>query len=330
LKLEKDFQSLSERIASIENRLRRIENLLLPLAADRRRQSWREKLRPKLGHFEQYEPRLLRYPPDYLSEQVLDDPPSFALVTPTLNQGQFLLATINSVLDQKYPKLSYIVQDGGSTDGTLQLIESQNLQKIFRSEPDSGQANAINRGFANANADIMGYLNSDDLLAPGSLDYVARYFAANPKVDVVYGHRIVIDAEGMEIGRWILPPHDAKTTKWVDYIPQETLFWRRRVWEQLRQFDESFQFALDWDFILRAQAAGFRFRRLPRFLGCFRVHDHQKTGRLKEVSHREMQMLRERSLGEKLLRRPIHRAVRGYLMKHVVLHRLYKLKVLRY
>ena len=176
----------------------------------------------------------------------------------------------------------------------------------------------------------MAYLNSDDLLMPGTLAYVARFFADNPDIDVVYGHRIVIDAQELEIGRWIIPAHDSEMVKFVDYIPQETLFWRRRVWERLERFDESFQFALDWDFILRAQAAGFRFKRLPRFLGCFRVHDQQKTTKLEQVGQQEIALLRARYLGPVQLRKPIHRAIRGYLRQHVLLHRLFKLKILRY
>jgi LPS sulfotransferase NodH len=296
----------------------------------RRRESWREKLKPKLGRFKQYEPRELRTDPRYLSESLPDNPPCIAIVTPSFNQAQFLIATANSVLNQKYPNLVYIIQDGGSIDGTQQLFKSHNLKATFRSEPDSGQANAINRGFAGVDADIMAYLNSDDLLAPGTLAYVARYFAKNPDIDVVYGHRIIIDAQNMEIGRWIIPRHDNEIVKWVDYIPQETLFWRRRVWERLERFEESFQFALDWDFILRAQEAGFRFKRLPRFLGCFRIHDQQKTATLDHIAQQETKLLRERYLGDHRLRQVVHRAIRGYLREHVLLHRLYKLKILRY
>src|SRR6516164_4023388 len=115
------------------------------------------------------------------------------------------------------------------------------------------------------------------VLLPGTLAYVARAFRDNPDLDVVYGHRVYIDFHGFEIGRCVLPPHDAEILKWADYIPQETLFWRRRVWEKIGPFDESFKFALDWDFVIRAQTAGFAFRRLPRFLACFRIHNQQKN-----------------------------------------------------
>ncbi|MEX2552446.1 MAG: hypothetical protein WD627_05545 [Actinomycetota bacterium] len=90
----------------------------------------------------------------------------------------------------------------------------------------------------------------------GTLAYIANYFAIHPDIDVVYGHRINIDREGLEIGRAILPRHDEKAIKWANYIPQETMFWRRRVWDALNGIDESFRFAMDWDFILRARGRG--------------------------------------------------------------------------
>ena len=161
-----------------------------------------------------------------------------------------MVDTVNSVLDQAYPSLTYIVQDGGSEDATPRLMEPFKSRVTFNMAKDGGQANAINLGFSGVDVDIMAYLNSDDILAPGSLAYVAAYFASHPTVDMVYGHRMVIDSLGDEIGRWIIPCHDNEILKWVDYIPQETLFWRKRVWDRLKAFDNSFVYALDWDFIL--------------------------------------------------------------------------------
>ena len=112
----------------------------------------------------------------------------------------------------------------------------------------------------------MGYLNSDDVLLPGTLAYVAREFDEHPSIDLIYGNRIFIDSDGRDVGRVVLPRHDKQTLLWADYVPQETLFWRRRVWDRIGPFDENFQYALDWEFILRAGAAGFNFRRVPRFL----------------------------------------------------------------
>jgi len=165
------------------------------------------------------------------------------------------------------------------------------------------------------------------LLLPGAIEYVAHFFETHPEVDVVYGHRIVIDAEGNEIGRWILPPHDNEVLSWADYVPQETMFWRRRIWERVgARIDESFQFALDWDLLVRFRNAGARFARLPRFLGAFRVHRDQKTTKkLGTVGAAEMDRIRVRCLGYLPSNVEINRKIAPYLLKHIVLHNVSKL-----
>lgn len=322
-------EQISDAVVAIEKRLARIEQLL----AAKRQMSLRSKAQAflvKLGTFEHYRPREIRFPSPYVPKVAAADLPSIQIVTPSLNQARFVGETIESVLGQNYPKLTYVIQDGLSDDGTEEIIEGYRERLVVRRERDTGQANAINRGFANADSDIMGYLNSDDLLLPDTLGYVAEFFLRNPEVDVVYGHRVVIDAQTFEIGRWILPPHDSEAVKWADFIPQETMFWRKRVWDRVVKFDESFRYALDWDFILRAQSLNFKFKRLPRFLGCFRVHDTQKTSSLLDVGANEMRRLRIQHLGRKYYARPVRQAIRGYVLQHVLLTLLYRLRILRY
>jgi hypothetical protein len=99
-------------------------------------------------------------------------------------------------------------------------------------------------------------------------------------VDVIYGHRIIIDGDDREIGRWVMPRHEADSIEWIDYVPQETLFWRKRAWDLAGGIDPTFQFALDWDLIARFHQAGCTIVRLPHFLGCFRVHAQQKTSQV--------------------------------------------------
>jgi glycosyltransferase involved in cell wall biosynthesis len=328
-----EFTRVAERLDQVERRLARIErtaNRIHDLVQTRLGRSWRDKFRPRLWHYEQYAPQALLVPSVYMAQTAPKTAPRIAVVTPSYNHARYLRATIDSVLTQNYPNLAYIVEDGGSTDGTLQLLESYGDKIVWRSGRDTGQGSAINRGFARVDGEIMAYLNSDDVLLPGSLAYVAQAFLAEPAIDVIYGHRIFIDEEGLEIGRWVLPPHDPKTLKWVDYIPQETMFWRRRVWEKAGPIDESFHYALDWDFALRAQAAGFRFKRLPRFLACFRVHDEQKSTAIMEVGRDEQRRLRKVYLGYDPDRRTLHRATLGYLRRHVLFHALYRLGLVEY
>jgi len=287
--------------------------------------------RPPMWTFQQHAPKPLR--PNSARELpvLTDPPPRIAIVTPSYNQRKYLEATVASVLGQNYPALSYHVQDGASQDGTVDLLNAYGGQVSWRSEPDSGQAHAINAGFKTAaiDCDIMAYLNSDDTLLPGALSYVAHVFQTRPDIDIVYGHRIFIDPDGSEIGRAVFPPHDANALLYVGYVPQETMFWRRRVWEQIGPMDISFHYALDWDFMLRAQDAGFKFVRLRRFNACFRVHDEQKTTKIYEQGRKEMRALRLRHLGHIPTQREIFHAMMPYLLRQFVFHWSYRLGILK-
>jgi ADP-heptose:LPS heptosyltransferase/GT2 family glycosyltransferase/uncharacterized coiled-coil protein SlyX len=233
--------------------------------------------------------------------------PKVAIVTPSYGQERYIEETMRSVLDQNYPKLVYVVQDGGSKDGSPQIIARYaDRLRAWESAPDRGQADAVHKGFAKIEAelgpdDIMAWLNSDDLIAPGALQAVAGYFVAHPEADVVYGHRIIIDGDDREVGRWIMPRHDAKALEWIDYVPQETMFWRKRAWDLAGGIDASFQFALDWDLLARFTQAGCRIVRLPYFLGAFRVHAEQKTSQaIHTTGADEMRRIRTRFHGERM------------------------------
>jgi len=145
----------------------------------------------------------------------------------------------------------------------------------------------------------MAWLNSDDMLMPGALRFIGEYFAANPSVDAIYGHRVVIDENDAEVGRWLLPEHDSEILKWADYVPQETLFWRRSLWDKVGGVDTSFRFAIDWDLLVRFEAAGGKIVRLPYYLGCFRIHPLQKTSAemVDSTGDREMARIRKRVHG---------------------------------
>lgn len=253
------------------------------------------------------------------------------MVTPSYNQASFLGRTIESVLSQDYSRLEYVIRDGGSNDGSVDVLRRFDGRVQWISERDDGQSDAIERGFRNTSGEIMGWLNSDDLLLPGTLKYVARFFAENPHVDVVYGHRVLIDEHDNEIGRWVVPPHDGDTLRWVDTVPQETMFWRRRLWDRVGGIDPSFHFAMDWDLILRFLDADARFVRLPRFLGAFRVHEDQKTlSRAADLGRPEISKLRQRTLGRVPSKPQIAHQISGYLAAHLLLHTGYRLGLVRY
>lgn len=273
----------------------------------------------RLGCLNQYPPK----PLSMLKVNVLGehtDLPHIALVTPSFNQAKFIGQTINSVREQQYPNLHYVIQDACSKDGTAGVLMSyKDAGFDIHIEQDQGQADALNRGFERTSADIMGYLNSDDLLLPGTLHLVAQYFQDNPDVDVIYGNRLIIDEQGAEVGRWILPRHDADVLRFVDYVPQESMFWRRRVWTRVgEKFDASLQFAMDWDLLLRFLDAGASFHHVPELFGIFRVHGRQKSqASFLTRGVEEMATLRTRYGDKKLSRLQKLRLHAHYLCLHV-------------
>ena len=289
----------------------------------------------KIRTLDQYPSRPLMIP-KYYSETSFNSNdknlPLISLVTPSYNQGDFISRTIESVLSQRYPNLEYIVQDGGSIDGSLETIKSFEKElTYFESRKDNGQAHALNLGFQRTSGEIMAYLNADDVLLTGALWYVADYFDQHPEVDVIYSHRIIMNENDEEIGCWILPPDDRNIILWADYIPQETMFWRRSIWEKVSsRIDESFSFALDWDLILRFYFAGAKFARVPRFLAAFRVHSAQKTNlQINEIGLMEMKRLRMQVHKREVSHREVMWRITPYIFRSFIYHVLYKLSIIR-
>jgi glycosyltransferase involved in cell wall biosynthesis len=295
---------------------------LIPAQLRRMAARLRGLTRPKIGRLQHYPPRSLLVPAGYFKTDPPSPAPTISIVTPSFAQGRFLERTLYSVLGQDYPALEYFVQDGGSTDETLETLRHYDGQLTgWASEPDDGQADAINRAFGHTTGELMGWLNSDDILLPGALAYVARYFSAHPEVDVVYGNRIMIDENDGQIGAWILPRHDDHALTFADFIPQETLFWRRSIWEAAGgRVDPTFGYALDWDLLLRFREAGATMVRLPRFLGAFRVHSEQKTSAEDVLGASECARLRARVQGRAVSVQEIMAELRPYLRRHVLAH----------
>ena len=221
--------------------------------------------------------------------------PKISVITCSYQQVPFLELAMRSVLEQGYPNLEYLVVDGGSTDGSIALIDRYADSLAYRvSEKDHGQSEALNKGLRKSTGEIIGWLCSDDLLFPGSLETVASYFAANPSVEAVYGNAILINARGKvlrakrEMGFSpfsILHDHN--------YIPQPSMFWRRSLMEKVGFLDESLHLSMDADYWLRFAMNG-RVSHIPDFLSCMRTHDSQKVFLDRPGVFREADLLRLR------------------------------------
>jgi glycosyltransferase involved in cell wall biosynthesis len=283
-----------------------------------RRWVWKHSMR--LGVLFQYEGKALVWDTLPKPKSIPENWPSIAVVTPSFNQAEFIERTLKSVLDEAYPKLEYVVMDGGSTDGSQEII-ARHAERLhhWQSGRDEGHSAAIADGFAKTTGEIMAWLNSDDVWAPGTLAFVGDYFARHPEVQAIYGHRVLIDAADRDVGRWTLPRHDVEFTKWCDYIPQETLFWRRGCYEKAGGMDPSFRFSMDWDLILRLQKANPNMVRLPWVLGGFRVHAAQKSQtQIHTVAVEENKRLRKRELDSSFSEAGLEERVILYQAKAVV------------
>jgi hypothetical protein len=277
---------------------------------------------PRIGVLWQAAPEPLRVPARYQRSRPPARAPTVSIVTPTFRGERYLERTMLSVLDQAYPALEYVVQDGGSGEAVTSILERYDDRLAsWQSRPDRGQTHALNLGFAQTSGELMAYVNDDDLLLPGSLAYATQYLVAHPQIDLVYGQRVLIDHNGHRVGLWITPPHDDEMLRYVDYVPQETMVWRRSIWDRAGgEFDESFQFAMDWDLLLRFREAGAHFARLPRLLGAFRVLPNQKTQAMADVGERDCMRLRELHNGVPHTNREAVRQIAPYIQRSVAHH----------
>ena len=204
--------------------------------------------------------------------------PKISIVTPSFNQAQYLRRTIESVLAQgEGTDLEYIIMDGGSTDGSLEILNEYRSRARIVVEKDAGQADALAKGFAMASGDILAWLNSDDMYLPGALTKVAEAF--NRGAEFLYSHVIIIDSQDNHLRRRVALPVGFDDLYFGQYtIPQETTFFSRKLYLESGGVNPSFSYAMDYDLWLR-MARIKEPRLLDDYLACFRFHEGQKSGR---------------------------------------------------
>lgn len=240
---------------------------------------------------------------------------SVSVVTPLLNQASFVEETIESVKSQGYPALEHIVIDGGSKDGSLEILARHDDDLTWISESDDGQAAAINKGFEMATGDILCWLNADDLLAPGAVQRVVSLFQERPSAAFVYGDAEAIDARGRSYGRRVNvgPGSRRELVEDRDFVVQPAAFWRSRLWDEVGPLDERLRYVFDYELWMRI-AARCELHYVPFVLARERLHSEAKTfeGGIRRAQ--ELEEIATRHGGEGVPRAFRAEAGAGYLM----------------
>jgi len=216
--------------------------------------------------------------------------PLVSIVTPSFNQSPYLEETIRSVLGQTYERIEYILIDGGSTDGSQEIIRQYaDRLAYWVSEKDKGQTDALNKGFKVAHGDIFAWLNSDDLYYPHAVEEAVAYLMDHPQVGVVYGDLDFVDENSQVIGQFPAAQTDLKRLRrGYVHIPQPATFFRGELWHQVAPLDDRFYFAMDYDLWVRlARLTEFKYIPSKRW-ASFRLHSDAKTIRADERCWPEM------------------------------------------
>jgi glycosyltransferase involved in cell wall biosynthesis len=220
-----------------------------------------------------------------------------SVVTPSFNQAQFIERTLKSVSTQDGAQIEHYVCDGGSSDGTVDVLRRWKPEVRWVSEKDKGQADAVNKGIAATDGDIIGWLNSDDVYYPGAIERVVAYFTEHPDVDVVYGLADHIDVDDRPFEAYPTEPWDGERLKETCFLCQPAVFFRRRVVSSHGALDQRLQYCMDYEYWLRLAGAGARFGFLQEKLAGSRMYAANKTLGARRAVHAEINDMMKRTLG---------------------------------
>jgi glycosyltransferase involved in cell wall biosynthesis len=218
-----------------------------------------------------------------------------SVITPSLNQGKFIQRTLDSVLSQNIDGLELLVFDGESVDDTVDILHTFSARCQWISEPDRGQAHAINKGFSIARGEIIGWLNSDDVYRPGALQHVLEFFDYHPEVGLLYGNADFIDEHDSVIEPYYTEPWDPERLLDICFICQPSAFFRRSVLDRCGLLNEQLHFCMDYEYWLRMASAGVQVAYTPESLAASRLYATTKTLGSRLKFHAEInEMLRSR------------------------------------
>jgi len=223
--------------------------------------------------------------------------PLVTVVTPSFNQGRFIRATIESVLEQDYPRIEYLVIDGGSTDETVSILKEYSGRLRWVSERDRGQAHAINKGWRQASGSLVAYLNSDDVYLRGAVAQAVAALDAHPEAAAVYGEGYHVDERGAILERYPTEPFNADRLRETCFICQPTVFMRRDAVERVGYLDESLRYCMDYDLWIRLVRAGKVLSHVSRYLASTRLHADAKTLDQRGQAHAEILQVIYRHFG---------------------------------
>ncbi len=223
--------------------------------------------------------------------------PQVSVVTPSYNSADFLAQAIDSVKGQDYPKIQHLIIDGQSSDETLDILRAAKPPVEWISEPDQGQADALNKGFARATGQIIGWLNADDTYTPGAISAAVEFLQRHPQVDLVYGNFNFVDEQGQVIRPHPVAPYSLDKLLYAAIIPQASMFFRRRILDELGGVNPTLHYVLDWDFTFRI-ARRYNVANVPQTWGNFRIAPGTKSVQQPEQFWPEMIPILQQAVSE--------------------------------
>ena len=227
--------------------------------------------------------------------------PLVSIITPSLNQGRFIGATLQSVENQTYPNVEHIIMDGLSTDGSVAIIKAyagrHPNRVVWVSEKDDGQTDALNKGLQRASGSILAYLNSDDTYEAGAVERVVKHFQSHPELGLVHGRGHHIASDGRFLNIYPSRPCNHTELQQNCYICQPAAFWQRNAFENIGMFDSSLRYAMDYDYWIRLSKK-YPMAYIDEHLANARLHDDAKTARHRHRAHREILEVVRKYYGE--------------------------------